>query len=106
MDYYLNIHFQIGELEEELEKQKKISDEIQEDMEKFRTSDAEKQERINELEDFFLNKDKEFDKLQNEVAIFNIYFFSCFSSYYISCWRPWWILGCAMRICELTCYVG
>jgi len=65
-----SIHFQIEELEEELEKVKKLANESQGDMEKFRKSDAEKQDRVNELEDFFLNKDKEFDKLQNEVNIF------------------------------------
>jgi len=52
-----SIHFQIEELEEELEKVKKLANESQGD-------------RVNELEDFFLNKDKEFDKLQNEVNIF------------------------------------
>jgi len=53
-----SIHFQIEELEEELEKVKKLANESQGDMEKFRKSDAEKQDYVNELEDCITSRKK------------------------------------------------
>ena len=60
-------YFQISTLENTLRKQDKLYETTKTDIERLRRKDDDNMDRINELEDLFLAKDKEYDKLQGEV---------------------------------------